>query len=128
MSPDYFKMQKICERVIEDEPETLGFVLDHLKTKKICEKVVEKYPYNLKIVPDHLKTQQMCNKAVRMDPWFLQYVPNWFVTQKQIKIWYKNFKLYEAEWYEGYQKRKALKASIKEELLPIAWHPSRWWD
>ena len=20
------------------------------------------------------------------------------------------------------------KASIKEELMPIAWHPSRWWD
>ena len=31
------------------------------------------------------------------------------------------------EWYEGYKKRKALKASIKEELMTIAWHPSRWW-
>ena len=26
------------------------------------------------------------------------------------------------------KKRTAQKASIKEELLPIAWHPSRWWD
>ena len=25
-------------------------------------------------------------------------------------------------------KNKAQKASIKEGLLPIAWHPSRWWD
>ena len=32
------------------------------------------------------------------------------------------------EWYEGYKKRKAQKAKIKEELIPIAWHPSRWWD
>ena len=24
--------------------------------------------------------------------------------------------------------RKAQKAKIKEELLPIAWHPLRWWD
>ena len=32
------------------------------------------------------------------------------------------------EWYDGYKKRKAQKASIKEELLPIAWHPSRYWD
>ena len=32
------------------------------------------------------------------------------------------------EWYEGYQKRKAQKAQIKKELMPIAWHPSRWWD
>ena len=30
--------------------------------------------------------------------------------------------------HEGYKKRKAQKASIKEELMPIAWHPSRRWD
>ena len=29
------------------------------------------------------------------------------------------------EWCEGYKKRKAQKASIKEELLPITWHPDR---
>ena len=28
------------------------------------------------------------------------------------------------EW----NKQKAQKASITEELMPIAWHPSRWWD
>ena len=27
------------------------------------------------------------------------------------------------EWYESYQNRKAQK-----ELLPIAWHPSGYWD
>ena len=32
------------------------------------------------------------------------------------------------EWYDGYQKRKVHKISIKEELLPIAWHTSRYWD
>ena len=32
------------------------------------------------------------------------------------------------EWYSGYQKHKAQIASIKEELLPIDWHPSRSWD
>ena len=32
------------------------------------------------------------------------------------------------EWYEGYQKRKAQKAQIKEELMPIAWHPDRVMD
>ena len=29
---------------------------------------------------------------------------------------------------EEWNKRKAQKAKIKEALLPIAWHPSRWWD
>ena len=29
---------------------------------------------------------------------------------------------------DGYQKRKAQKAKIKEKLLPITWHRSRCWD
>ena len=28
----------------------------------------------------------------------------------------------------GKENRKAQKAKIKEELLHIAWYPSRWWD
>ena len=32
------------------------------------------------------------------------------------------------KWYEVYKKRKIQKASIKEALAPIAWHPLRWWD
>ena len=31
-------------------------------------------------------------------------------------------------WYEGHRKRKAQKAEIIEELLPIAWHPNRVMD
>ena len=26
------------------------------------------------------------------------------------------------------KKRKALKTKINEELMPIAWHPKRWWN
>ena len=28
----------------------------------------------------------------------------------------------------GYKQRKAQKAQIKEELMPVAWHPDRWWN
>ena len=56
-------------------------------------------------------------------------VHDWFVTQQQLKIlqydWYNNDLI---EWYDEYKKRKAQKASIKEELMPITWHPSRCWD
>ena len=74
----------------------------------------------------------MCEKAFWEDTCSLQYVPNWFVTQQQLKLWqddayyYNNDKL--IEWYDGYQKRKAQKAKIKEELIPIAWHPDRLMD
>ena len=62
----------------------------------------------------------------------MRYVPDWFLTHQQIKIWHDNDDYCNddeiIEWYQGYQKRKTQKAKIKEELLPIAWHPSRWWD
>ena len=62
----------------------------------------------------------------------LRLVPDWFVTQQQIDIWYDDDYVYNDNetigWYEGYQKRKALKDSIKEELMPIAWHPDRVMD
>ena len=71
----------------------------------------------------------MCDKAVNDDPYSLQFVSDWFVTQQQLKIWhddddyYNNGKL--IEWYEDHKRCKAQKAKIKEELLPLPWHPDR---
>ena len=71
----------------------------------------------------------MCEKAVKKYLWLLKNVPDWFVTHQQIKIWHGDDGYCNdddiIEWYEGYQKRKAQKAKINEELLPIAWHPNR---
>ena len=30
--------------------------------------------------------------------------------------------------FELFEKRKALKKELNEELIPVAWHPNRWWD
>ena len=88
-----------------------------------------------------LKHQEMCDKAVRDDPSSLQFVPDWFITMEGVDMWHDDYYDDEGdhwedddnednffEWHKGYKKRKAQKASIKEELLPIAWHPSRWRD
>ena len=32
------------------------------------------------------------------------------------------------QWHDGYIRCKAQKAQIKKELMPIAWHPLRYWD
>ena len=55
------------------------------------------------------------------------------MSQEQVKLWHDsdNWLIrwwYYNKWYDGYKKRKAQKAKIKEELLPITWHPSRYWD
>ena len=75
----------------------------------------------------------MCEKAVKKYVWLLKFVPDWFVTQQQLKIWHDEDDYYNdddkhIEWYDGYKERRAQKAKIKEELLPIAWHSSRYWD
>ena len=65
----------------------------------------------------------MCNKVPEAGPYQLKDVPVWFVTQQQIKILYDDDDDDELNKWLTVQKVK-----IKEELLPIAWHPSRWWD
>ena len=74
----------------------------------------------------------MCQRAVEKDPYNLKFVLDWFVTQEQVKIWHDEDDYCNDDevigWYSGYQKRRAQKAKIKEELMNIAWHPLRWWD
>ena len=96
----------------------------------MCIKAVEVDPWQLKDVPDHYKTQEMCDKSMRDYLFSLQQVADWFVTQEQIDIRYDDDYVYInnnklIKWYDGYQKRKAQKAKIKEELLPTTWHLDR---
>ena len=96
----------------------------------MCNKAVEVGPWQLKDVPNHFKKQKIWIDGVRRDPYSLQFVPDSLVTQQQIDIWYDDDEYCDDDgvikWYQVYQKRRAQKAKIKEELLPIAWHPSRW--
>ena len=51
---------------------------------------------------------------------------------QQVKMWHGNAYYCNDDrlirWYEGHLKWKAKKAQSKKELIPITWHPSRWWD
>ena len=133
--PDHLKTQETCTQAVSNNPYLLEHVPDYFKTQKMC-KGVHFYPWLIGHVPDHFKTQEMCNKVVKVDPSFLRFVPDWFVSQEQLKLchdiddwlirWWDNNKL--IKWYDDYKKRKAEKAKIKEELQPITWHPSTYWD
>ena len=110
----------------------LDYVPDYVITQKMCNGAMCDNPAVFFLIHDHFKTQGMCNKAVHRNPWLLNHAPDWFVTQGQIKLWHDNDDSHEhnclIKWYDGYKKQEAEKASIKKELLPITWHPSRWWD
>ena len=96
------------------------------------EKTIEDESGTLEYVPNYFKTQRMCKRAVENEPYTLKFVPDWFITKEQIGLWHDEDEYCNddeiIEWYNDYKKRKAQKAKIKEELLPIAWHPLRWWD
>ena len=79
-------------------------------------------------VPDQYKTQEICNRAVEKSNWVLRIVPDWFVTLQE--MWYEEFDDDDVliTWRDAYIKRKTQKAKIKEELMPVAWHPDRWWN
>ena len=122
--PDHFKTEEMFEKAVEDELEALEYVLDHFKTKGMCERASCIDPCNLEFVRDRFKTQKICDKTMKGDPYSLLFVPDWFMTQKQLKIWHNEL----IKWYNCFKKRKAQKVSIKEELMPMASHPSRWWS
>ena len=125
--PDHLKTQEMCNEAMRMDPYSLAFVPDNLKTQEMCDKALEIDPYNLWRVPNHFKTQKMCDKAAETGPGSLEFVTDWFVTQQQIDVWYDDDYWCNddeiIEWYNGYQKRKAQKSKIKEELLHTAWHP-----
>ena len=78
-------------------------------------------------------TQEMCDKAFEENPSSLIYVPDWFVRPQQVNLWYDDYYNDDSygvviKWHNSYQKHKAQKAKINEEVLSIACHLSRWWD
>ena len=116
----------VLDHAVRRRPWGLRHVSNESKDQGICEWVVYKNPWILKFVSDHFKTQEMCNDAVMEDPLLLRHVPDWFVTLQLIELWndYCNDDRL-VTCRNGYEKRKAQKAKIKEELLPITWHPGR---
>ena len=127
--PDHLRTKKMCIKAVKNEAEALEHIPEHFKTREMCIKTVEREAESLEHVLDLFKTGEMCKRTIEADLYTLVFCPDWFITQGQTKSWHDDDYDDEApEWYDGYKKRKAQKVKIKGELLPTAWHPSRWWD
>ena len=126
--PDQYKTQEMQKEAVQRAPWALVWVLVLLVTQEMCNEAVQGDPWTLGHIPDQYKTQEMCNEAVQREPEVLEYVPDWFVTLQ--KMWYEEFDDDDVliTWRDAYIKRKAQKAKIKEELMPVAWHPDQWWN
>ena len=50
--PDHFKRHRMCNKAVEDEPETLEYAPNYFKAQELCERAIENEPYSLKFVPE----------------------------------------------------------------------------
>ena len=120
----------MCSKAMRINLAVFFLIPDQFKTYGMCIKALEVDPWQLKYVTDQYIMQEICDNAVRDDSFSLQFVADWFVTQQQVKLWHNDDDYCNdnemIKWYHGYQKRKTQKVLIKEELIPIAWHSSRW--
>ena len=125
----------MCDKAVKDDLWVLEDVPDHFKTQEICERVVENKPETFQFIPNHFKTQEICDKAIKVDSSSLQYVPDWFVRREGVYMWYDDYYDDGDHWDDDgnkvvrwLSKTKGSKSLKKEELMSIAWHPSRYWD
>ena len=128
--PDRLKTQDMCNRVVDGDSCVLKYVPDRLKTQDMCEEAVRESPWMLEYVPDEFKTQDMCNRAVREYPCMLKYVTDEFKTQDMCEEAIRE----DSELWEyagvlfSYHHKRQFGRGIRDELLPIAWHPDRVYD
>ena len=149
--PGHLKTQEMCNEAVHIEPCSFQFFPDHLKTQKMYNEIMPIDPAAFFVFSTVLKLRRCMKKQLRLphgsftmsfitlrhnkcvtvvkkNPFCWIYIPDWFVKLKE--MWYKG-SVNDDElftWYEGYKKRKAQKAKLKEESIPIAWHPARMQD
>ena len=54
----------MCDKVVDNYPHALKFVLGSYKTQKMCDKAVNTHPSTIQIVTECYKTQNMRYKVV----------------------------------------------------------------
>ena len=61
---------------------------DQFKMQKVCDKVVDRNPWQLEYVPNHFKAQEMRNKAVDDCPWMLGAAPDHLKARGCARRWW----------------------------------------
>ena len=143
----------MCERINSEIPFSLRCVLDQYKTQKMCNKAVHDCLAALKLAPDWFVTRKMIKKiftVLYVDENILYFngdssnvVFNYNETSIRnidlncIKLGDNNFDkddpeiIIMSDFWQGIsnlKKRKAFKKELNKELMPVGWHPNRWWD
>ena len=147
-----YKTQEMCDSVLSEDPFLIVYFLDKYITQKMCDDAVGDSLATLKLIPYWPVTSKMIKglfTALYADEnilYFNEYSGNVVFSCNEIGILNidlnnnnldNNFDEDDPDiiilirllaWHIKFEKRKALKTKITEELIPITWHPKRWWN
>ena len=143
----------MCERINSEIPFSLRYVLDQYKTQQMCIKAVDDCLAALKLAPDRFVPRKMIKKLfpvsyvdenilyLNEDSSNVEFNYNETsicnIDLNCIKLDDNNFDeddpdtIIHVGLLAGnikFEKRKAFKKELNEELMPVGWHPERWWD
>ena len=127
-SPNKHITQKMCDDAVDDFVRTLNFVSDWFVTSKMIKilfpalYVDENILYfdkdfgNVVFNYNEMSILNIDLKNINLDNNFDEDDPGTFSHVRRLA------------WHIKFEKHKALKKELNEELMPVAWHSNRWRD
>ena len=126
--PDKYKTQEMCDEAVDDSLAALTLIPDWFVTSKMIEKRFTALYATENILcfnEDSRNAVYNCNERGilnidlnnnNLDNNFDEDDPDTIILVRLLA------------WHIKFEERKALKKELHEELMPVAWHPKRWWD
>ena len=71
----------MCDKIITENGEMLGFIPDSYKVRKMCDDAVDNYDHALSLFRECSQTQKTCDNAVNTS-YIIQFVPECYKTQE----------------------------------------------
>ena len=149
--PDRYKTQEMCDRVVSEDLCWVVYCPEKYKTQRMCDEAVDDSLSALKIIPYWFVTSKMTKKlftALHADDnrfYFNEDSGNIVFSCNEMGIlstYLHNINIDDTNfnengpetivrirllaWHIKFEKRKALKKELNEEIMPIPWHSKRW--
>ena len=142
----------MCDTFVSEDPFLIVYCPDKYKTQRTCDEAVDDCLAALKLVPDWFVISEMIEKrftglyADENILYFNEGSGNAIFNSNRIGILDidlnntnldNNFDENDPDtiilirlltWHIKFKKYKKFKKELSEKLMPVAWHPNRWWD
>ena len=127
--PDKYTTQKMCDEAADDFLPTLNFVPNYFVTSKLIKKLFPASYVDVNILyfdEDFGNVVFNCNEIgiLKIDLNCINLDDNNFDEDDPDTI----ILIKLVTWHIKFEKLKALKKDISEELMTVTWHLNRWWD